>query len=38
MKLARVGALSVAVVMVGFVVLLLRTDGEAGVGARSPLL
>ena len=38
MKLARVGALSVAVVMVGFVVLLLRTDGDAGVGARSPLL
>lgn len=38
MKLARVGALSVAAVMVGFVVLLLRTDGEAGVGARSPLL
>lgn len=38
MKPARIGALSVAVVMVGFVVLLLRTDGDAGVGARSPLL
>ena len=38
MKLARVGALSVAVVMAGLVLLLLRTDGEAGVGARSPLL
>lgn len=38
MRLARVGALGVAVVMVGFVVLLLQTDGETGVGARSPLL
>ena len=35
MRLARVGALGVAVVMVGFVVLLLQTDGETGVGARS---
>ncbi len=38
MKTARVGAIGVAVAMAMFVVLLLRTDGDAGVGARSPLL
>lgn len=38
MKTARVGAIGVAAVMAMFVVLLLRTDGDAGVGARSPLL
>lgn len=38
MKRARVGAIGVAVAMAMFVVLLLRTDGDAGVGARSPLL
>ena len=38
MKTARIGAIGVAAAMTMFVVLLLRTDGDAGVGARSPLL
>ena len=38
MKTARVGALAVAVVVAALIGVLLVTDGDAGVGAGSPLL
>jgi len=37
-KPAKVGAAAVAVVLVAFIAVLVVSDGETGVGARSPLL
>ena len=38
MKTARVGAVAVAAVVAALIAVLLVSDGDAGVGARSPLL
>ena len=38
MKSAKIGTLSVAVVVAAFIAVLLVSDGETGVAVRSPLL